>query len=972
MSIAGLPVDGIRQSSGSCQAGIAWRYGELGQAGRGKPIVGDDSAQGLEGIRVAAEVTPLVGRDAELRRLGAALTRAGEGAGSIVLVSGEAGIGKSRLCAELSRRHRQRGGRVVLGRAVPEEASLPYAALADALRAARRAEPAIWEAALDRAEVLWAVVPELASGAGAPNRSADRPVLFEALLDAVDETAGKAATLWVLDDIHWADDSSWEFVRYAARRLADLSVVLAVTYREEEIGPAHPWWPGLVRLKQEPSVVSLTLPRLTSADGERLVRAIDPALPEDAIAEIVRRGAGTPLLVEELARLAPRPGRLLTVPDIVRATVQERTGRLGPDGRALLEAAAVAGLEVDAGLLALVVPEGRPGDLMAAGLLERDEAGFRFRHPLLQEAVYGDVPAGRRCALHEQIATAMLTSDGYAAERVAAHLERADHPEAALSVLETAALAANQPGRKATLQLGAFQLARRHRSLASRRAGLESAAIGDLFGVGRWSELDPLLRDAWTRRHRLPHAERAQLASVFCKHLLWTGSIDQALRVAKDEMASLEESGGLDDTGPLLREVALVAWYKGDGVTARACVDRALELARRTGDLESQIWTTRAEILVAFGEHGDPQAAITDLHENAAMARARGLVIPEGSTRLLLSLFTGAPHGAKAALQAGEETDAWTRLAAAYEATFHLMEGDPGEGEAIFGQIRHGYGLGIPAIAAWVDAKEACLYLHRGDLGEARKLLSGPSAAPEITSCGLIGAEWSAARGWLAWEEGRFEEACTQLASACSDSVIGAYNATSPGAAFLAMRVDALIRLGRAGQAAAAISAVEALHPSHARFVTAALAAARFRHEPTAERAQVAEAVTAAAPWPWLHALAGCWRGEFLRDTGAAEEAREQFEAIGAQAGVHRAEAVLRALGARLPRQERGSGTLSPREIEVAELIAEGLSNPAIARRLYLSRPTVASHVAHILAKLGFSSRTQIAAWAAHRRATVP
>src|SRR5712691_295893 len=211
-------------------------------------------------------MSPLVGRDAELRQLGAVLARAGEGAGTVVLVCGEAGIGKTRVCAELSRVHRQRGGRVLLGRAVPEEASLPYAALADALRTARRAEPAVWEAARARAEVLWAVAPELASGAGGSERPADQPVLFEALLDAVDEAAGEAATLWVLDDIHRADDSTWEFVRYAARRVAGLELVLAVTYREEEIGPAHPWWPGLVRLKREPSVLSLSLPRLTSAD----------------------------------------------------------------------------------------------------------------------------------------------------------------------------------------------------------------------------------------------------------------------------------------------------------------------------------------------------------------------------------------------------------------------------------------------------------------------------------------------------------------------------------------------------------------------------------------------------------------------------------------------------------------------------------------------------------------------------------
>ncbi len=198
------------------------------------------------------------------------------------------------------------------------------------------------------------------------------------------------------------------------------------------------------------------------------------------------------------------------------------------------------------------------------------------------------------------------------------------------------------------------------------------------------------------------------------------------------------------------------------------------------------------------------------------------------------------------------------------------------------------------------------------------------------------------------------------------------YNAISPGPAFLAMHVDALMRLGRADEAAAAISAAETFNLAHDRFIAAAIATARFRHQPTSQQALTAQTETAAAPWPWLHALAGCWRGEFLHDASAAEAARKQFEAIGAQRGVRRAEAVLRRLGVRLPRAGHGTGALSPREIEVAELVAEGLSNPAIARRLYLSRPTVASHVAHILAKLGFSSRAQIAAWAAGSRLTQP
>ena len=201
---------------------------------------------------------------------------------------------------------------------------------------------------------------------------------------------------------------------------------------------------------------------------------------------------------------------------------------------------------------------------------------------------------------------------------------------------------------------------------------------------------------------------------------------------------------------------------------------------------------------------------------------------------------------------------------------------------------------------------------------------------------------------------------------------MGTYNTMGAGPVFLALRVDALLRLGQCDEALAAISGFEAFHLGHDRFMAASLAAAQFRLDPTLQRALAAETVTAAAPWPWLHALLGCWRGEFLQDTGAAEAARKRFQAIGAQLGIRRAQAVLRGLGVRLPRHEHGVGVLSPREIEVADLVAEGLSNPAIARRLYLSRPTVASHVAHILTKLGFSSRSQIAAWVTQRRAPAP
>ncbi len=246
-----------------------------------------------------------VGRDDALKRLGSALAQAAAGAGSVVLVHGEAGIGKTRLCDEAARAHRDRGGAVLVGRAAPEETAIAFGPIADALRAARRAEPALWEAATAHAGVLSAVVPELTGrAAGGERRYADRPVLFEALLDAVEESArADQAVLWVLDDVHWADDPSWHFIAYAARRVAAMSLVLAVSYREEEIGPASPRWPSLVQLKRDPHVISMPLARLSAAGcpAARAHGSMPPATPPP--------GSGWPPASAGPLRPGPPPAR---------------------------------------------------------------------------------------------------------------------------------------------------------------------------------------------------------------------------------------------------------------------------------------------------------------------------------------------------------------------------------------------------------------------------------------------------------------------------------------------------------------------------------------------------------------------------------------------------------------------------------------------------------------------------------------
>ncbi len=380
---------------------------------------------------------PYVGRTDSLQRLDSALAQAATGEGCVVLVYGEAGIGKTRLCDQAAQAHRDRGGPVLVGRAAPEETAIAFGPIADALRAARRAEPALWRAATGHADILSAIVPELAAAAAVGERRyADRPVLFETLLDAAEESArADQAVLWVLDDVHWADDASWHFIGYAARRVAAMSLVLAVSYREEEIGPASPRWPSLVQLKRDPHVLSLPLTRLNSADAERLVTALAPHLPAEQARLVIERSAGTPLLIEALAAMATSSGALPELPDVAQATVRERAARLSPAGRDLLDLAAVAGLTIEEHLLASLRPYASATELIAVGLLNREGDEYRFGHPLLRDAARADVPPIRRRQLHEELAAALAQTGDAQAERIAGHLERAGQPAAALAVL---------------------------------------------------------------------------------------------------------------------------------------------------------------------------------------------------------------------------------------------------------------------------------------------------------------------------------------------------------------------------------------------------------------------------------------------------------------------------------------------------------------------------------------------------------
>jgi DNA-binding CsgD family transcriptional regulator len=938
-------------------------------------------------------LAPLVGRARELAAARAAVGAARDGRGRVLLVHGEAGIGKTRLCHEL-RVHLDGGTtQVINGRAGPGDADTHYSAVADSLRAARRSTPALWNAAGIRG-TLAAVVPEVARKGSVGSAVVGRPVVYESLLDVVEEAAVDRATVWFLEDLHWADPATWGFVEYAARRVGDMALALVATVRDEDV-PADARIRMLAMLR-DPDVIELALRRLGAADARTMMLAHVPDLPDPVVDRIARRSAGNPLLVEELLALRHQSS---AIPDIVTAAVRARTARLYGDDLAVLETAAALGPRFDVELLLAASPvdPARAREQMAgAGLLvaadDRTDV-LTFWHPLVWEAVYNDVPLPRRRQLHAEIATALEAQHPQIQpEIVARHHELSGDPGAALdALLEARKEAGANLGRAASLAHAARDLAFRHPTLRDRVDELARLAINDLFHAGQWAELEPLVAEQWPTRDTMAPEARAWLAHVAVMDQLWLGEIARARAIADDEVAHVEAAGDSSGAGLLMAQAAFISYFSGDIEGARRRSERALTIAGSAGDAEAQVRARLVNLQARRRQERRRGPSAADLKDNAAFARSAGLVAGEANSRFVAAYMTLTHEDFVAAERAGAATGTWYHgLAQALHGLLYVLEGRPDRAEALLatggGDVRHG----IPALRRLVDVAEAHLFLHRGELDHARQVLDSPPVTPEMAEVPLLRSGHAGARGWLAWEEDRLADAVPAFAESMSSCLWGGgYDVLDTGPLMLPLQVDALVRLDRQAEAEEALERCAAADVDPDRFSVAALAAARFRLAPTSEGADAACRTAADAPWPWLEAIVGWWRGDLLGDADAAAAARDRFAAVEALRGVDRTDATLRRLGRRAGDDrggggdrgggergsdgERGDGDarpaeLSPREQEVAELVAEGLTNAAIASRLFVSRATVSSHVTHILTKLGFTSRAQIAAWTAARR----
>ncbi|WP_157124896.1 ATP-binding protein, partial [Nocardia pseudovaccinii] len=360
-----------------------------------------------------------IGRARELGLLNARLEQAGSGRGQLVLITGEPGIGKTRLAQEVGAHADTIGVPVAWGRATDDEGSPPYWIFRQAARTLSNALP-----------------PALTEGDAENVTATARFEAFETFAQQLREIADPRGLLVVLDDLQWADAASLALLVHVARGLAGSRLMLMATYRDTEIGGRKALTAALAALAHEAGQTRVRLVGLPPADVRRqLELSADHDVPADVAAAVSRRTGGNPFFVNEMASLIGGDAR--TVPDGALDTVRGRLDRLSPPCRELICTAAALGDELDPPALVAVTEQ--PVAVVLSALDEAGVAGllthgtnWRFRHDLIREGARAISPTAARAVAHARMA-AWLAGRSDAADRVG---EIAHHWLAALPVVE--------------------------------------------------------------------------------------------------------------------------------------------------------------------------------------------------------------------------------------------------------------------------------------------------------------------------------------------------------------------------------------------------------------------------------------------------------------------------------------------------------------------------------------------------------
>jgi len=836
------------------------------------------------------------------------LSAATERGGCIVLVGGEAGIGKTALLQEFS--NRQRDTRVLWGACDALLTPRPLAPLHDIVRQTQGA--------------LLAAV----------NSGTHRDAIFTATLDELE----RAPALVVFEDMHWADEATLDLLTFLGRRIHRTRAMLAVTYRDDEVGPRHP--------------LRSVIGELPRASTRRLPLA---PLSEPAVAQLAGQAGrpskglhgitgGNPLFVTEVLATAAD-----SVPVTVRDAVLARIARLSPAAREIAEIVSVIPGKTEVWLLEQAADADAAGieGCLSIGMVRYEDASLAFRHELSRRALEDSLSQPRQQSLHSRVLAVLAQRPDIPAARLAHHANGARNAEA---VLRFAPIAATQAA-----SVGAHREAASHFQVALQYA--EGVAPD----------------------------ERARLQEQLSYECYLTDQIERAVDARLSALAIWRALGARLQEGDTLRWLSRLSWFAGDRTEANQYgtdavttleslppgpelamaysnraqlamlaheVDSAIDWSQRTIQL-AESWANDEILSHALNNLGTARliggdtAGWADLERSLRLALAGGFQehVARAYTNLASTSVSDRNYGqAFRYLSEGlaycedHDLESWRLYMLAWSARAKFEQGDwngaSDDAEALLQHSRTAPVTRVPALTV-----QGHLRVRRGDpdasspLEEARAL-AGPTQ--ELQRIGPLAAAFADA-AWLADDRERAVR-----------EVLGAYDvARQLGDTWI--KGDLAAWLWRAGV---------------------------LEQKPT----DIAE--------PYALELAGDWRGaarawnalgcpyeraSVLAWYGSEPEQRDAlaiFEQLGAAPAAQALRKQMRAQGVRgVPRGSRESTRshehgLTKREAEILTLLSEGLRNSAIAKRLFVSTKTVDHHVSAILTKLGVSSRAEAVAMA--------
>jgi DNA-binding CsgD family transcriptional regulator/tetratricopeptide (TPR) repeat protein len=943
-----------------------------------------------------------LGRDAELATFERAVADARAGVPSVLLVDGDAGIGKSSLVAEAARRANVA---LILGRSAHIGGDvIPLAPLMDLLRQVQRSMP---ETLADRAESMslaqW-LTP--GTGQGVPAVSE----VFVPVLDLVGRLASDDAVMIGVEDLHWADASTWDLFELLARNLFDEHVVLVGTFRAIETGANPVQRRRLAEFTRLPAVHRIHLEGLGRDEvSARIATMIAGPLPAGLVDQILARGQGNPFYTDELvgAHLA---GEVL--PAVLSDLISTDLAGLDHHSRDVLGVVAAIGRESSHELLVTV--SGLDDETVESGIRAAIEAqlivvdegseAYRFRHALIGEVVYAELLPSERKRLHRRVADAIAaraaTSSVDVIGELAFHLDRAgDHARAFLALLTAAdaaetvapAVAVRQLDRALALwdEVGdtAAGMNRAHRMWQA--AELASGTVG-------YARAFELARVAFT--YGPPPLGAAWGHERLGRYLWATGDLAGSA-LEYERAATLLESG--DDHPGAAATFAGLAQSElmfGRFSSAEQWCSRVFEVVRSRDD-DPFAWVMATRVL------GIVRATQDAVDEGLALSRHAVDAAPTAQTRALATIYLG-----QALLDAGAypEAVAVTLDGVADGQLTGLDTSFGGYLDALAAEalIRLGRWADADVVLARHDRVEAFNAANlrlcraramgaarRGHIDAARGFLAEAFTRPVDSfhqlfldavsaEVHLIAGDWqqaalAAERGWEASVDvGRLWSARFAMFSICAavEQTLDdqARRQAVDEAAVSSRLADRLDRIGSPTERAAdSLSPDAAAHLAHATAMLTRLTGP----DPDAWAA-------AAIAWqelgdPWATATARLREADAAASTGRADRATEALRdanriavELGAASLVDEISAVSRRtrISLHAPDPVRLDDTsvdqlgLTPREAEVLGLVATGHTNRQIGETLYVSEKTASVHVSNILRKLAVTSRVDAAA----------